>query len=237
VPGRPRSILLLLTAALAAVALLLVACGGDDGGGGGSDAGQKGETAGGGGEECQRVEKPAPRQVRERRAPSLRLSRDKTYVATVETSCGTFAIQLDSKQAPRTGGSFVTLAREGFYDGLTFHRIVADFVIQGGDPSGDGSGDAGYKVRERPPSDTVYSERFVAMAKAGDEPPGTSGSQFFVVTGVDAGLEPDYALLGRVTRGFDVVRKIGQLPTSQDPATAEQPLEPVVIDNVKIGVK
>jgi peptidyl-prolyl cis-trans isomerase B (cyclophilin B) len=223
-------VLLSLLATVGSV-LALSACGGDDNGNK-TSASDQGTTAGGG-EGCKKVERPAPKSVKQRKAPTFELARGKTYTATIETSCGTFAIRLDSKRAPRTGGSFVTLARQNFYDGLTFHRIVPGFVIQGGDPKGDGTGDPGYKVRERPPSDTVYSEGVAAMAKAGNEPPGTSGSQFFVVTAVDSGLEPDYALLGKVTSGLDVVKKIGAVPTTAQ----EQPVSPIVIDDVKIATK
>jgi peptidyl-prolyl cis-trans isomerase B (cyclophilin B) len=220
--------ILLMLGAAAAAALLLSACGGDDSGGKTSGAGEGANASDGG--DCKQVDQPAPRQVKNRKPPTFELARDKTYTATIETSCGTFAIRLDSKRAPRTGGSFVTLARENFFDGLTFHRIVAGFVIQGGDPRGDGTGDPGFKVRERPPPDTVYSEGVAAMAKAGNEPPGTSGSQFFVVTAVDSGLEPEYALLGKVTSGLDVVKKIGSAQTNAQ----EQPLSPIVIEDVKI---
>jgi len=216
---------------LAATAFTLAACGGDDGAGDTASTGD-GATTADAAEGCRAVQQPEPRRVKERKRPSFRLARDKTYSAKIETSCGDFTIRLDSQRAPRTGGSFVTLARDDFYDGLSFHRIVPGFVIQGGDPNGDGTGDAGYKVRERPPSDIVYSEGVVAMAKGGAEPGGTSGSQFFVVTATDSGLEPDYALLGEVTSGLDVVQIIGRVPTN-----ADQPLAPVVIDDVKIEVK
>jgi cyclophilin family peptidyl-prolyl cis-trans isomerase len=223
---RRRPVLLLTT--LLALVLAVSACG--DGGDGDEKTGTAASEQDKG---CQSVSQPSPKRVRKRSAPSLRLSPKKTYLATVETSCGTFEIKLDSKQAPRTGGSFVTLAREGFYDGLTFHRIVPGFVIQGGDPRGTGIGGPGYKVRERPPADVVYSEGVVAMAKAGDEPAGTSGSQFFVVTAADANLPADYALLGEVTSGLDVVGRIGRVPTGQD----EQPLEPVLIERIKIKTR
>jgi peptidyl-prolyl cis-trans isomerase B (cyclophilin B) len=181
---------------------------------------------------CPEVAAPKARGEGDERKPTLRLKRGTTYVATVRTSCGTFAITLDPARAPVTGGSFVTLARSGFYDGTTFHRIVADFVIQGGDPKGDGTGGPGYSVEEAPPSDLRYAEGVVAMAKAGDEPPGTSGSQFFVVTGAGAAqLPPDYALLGKVTSGMDVVQRIGA--TDTDPTT-DAPLSPVVIRSIKI---
>jgi peptidyl-prolyl cis-trans isomerase B (cyclophilin B) len=156
----------------------------------------------------------------------------KTYVATVDTSQGTFEITLDAKRAPKTGGSFKSLADKGFYDNLTFHRIVPGFVIQGGDPNGDGSGGPGYTVEEAPPQDLRYTQGVVAMAKTGSEPPGTSGSQFFVVTAADAQLPPEYALLGRVTKGAGVVSKIASVKTN--PKT-EKPLKPVVIKSIKVS--
>jgi len=143
----------------------------------------------------------------------------------METSEGSFTIELDTTRAPKTTNSFAYLTEEGFYDGLGFHRIVPDFVIQGGDPKGDGSGGPGFKTVELPPADLKYEPGVVAMAKSGDEAPGTSGSQFFVVTGAGgASLPPEYALVGRVTEGFDVVEKIGQLGGPD-----EQPTKTVVI--------
>jgi peptidyl-prolyl cis-trans isomerase B (cyclophilin B) len=204
-------------AAIAGIVVLIANSGGGDGGG----------KAGG---KCEDVSAPAPKNVREHR-PTLRLVRTKTYLATVDTSCGTFVIKLDAKQAPRTGGSFVTLARAGFYDGLGFHRIAPHFVIQGGDPAGNGSGGPGYKIREKPPSAVVYSEGTVAMAKGGSEPAGTSGSQFFVVTGTNANLPPDYALLGQVTKGLDVVHRIEGLASTAD----GPPSKPVVIKKITIA--
>jgi peptidyl-prolyl cis-trans isomerase B (cyclophilin B) len=173
---------------------------------------------------------PKVKRTGKRPAPTFRLSSDKEYTATVVTSCGTFQIELDSKQAPRTGGSFATLAREGFYDGLGFHRIVTGFVVQGGDPRGNGQGGPGYTIREPPPDDVVYSEGVVAMAKTATDPPGTSGSQFFVVTGEGAQLDPVYALLGQVTKGLDVVKRIDLTPAGPD----EKPVEPIVIKKIAV---
>jgi peptidyl-prolyl cis-trans isomerase B (cyclophilin B) len=228
--GRSRSLLAVVAAA--AILSSVSACGGDDSGKGKTNAttGATGTSGATGGGKCQPARKPAPKRVSNQRKPSLRLSAGKTYTAVVETNCGSFTIKLDSRQAPRTGGSFVTLARKGFYDGLTFHRIVTGFVIQGGDPSGNGSGGPGYSVREAPPNDVVYSEGVVAMAKTQAEPPGTSGSQFFVVTSDDAQLPADYALLGKVTKGLDVVHRIEEVPAGPD----EAPVEPVVIKRVRV---
>jgi peptidyl-prolyl cis-trans isomerase B (cyclophilin B) len=150
--------------------------------------------------------------------------------AVVETSEGTFTIRLDDKTSPNTVASFEQLARDGFYDGLTFHRIVPGFVIQGGDPTGDGSGGPGYSTVDPPPADTRYTSGVVAMAKTQDEPAGTAGSQFFVVLGADVGLPPDYAVLGKVTSGMDVVQKIGKLG---DPQT-ELPSREVKIEQITI---
>jgi peptidyl-prolyl cis-trans isomerase B (cyclophilin B) len=204
-------------AAIAAIVVLIVNSGGDDGG--------KATVSG-----CEDVSAPEPKTLTERK-PTSELQRSKAYVATVETSCGTFVIALDPKQAPKTGASFAALARDGFYDGLGFHRIAPGFVIQGGDPAGNGSGGPGYKIRERPPGDVVYSEGTVAMAKGGNEPAGTSGSQFFVVTGDNANLPPDYALLGKVTKGLEVVHRIEDLASTSD----GPPSRPVVIKKITIA--
>jgi peptidyl-prolyl cis-trans isomerase B (cyclophilin B) len=213
---------LLLLGAVAALAIMS-GCGGDD------EAGDsRAKTA----PRCERAAQPEPRRVKRRRAPTLRLSARRDYTATVETNCGSFTIELEARDAPRTGGSFVALASDKFYDGLTFHRIVPGFVIQGGDPSGNGSGGPGYTIRERPPQDVVYSEGVVAMAKKPTEPPGTSGSQFFVVTVDESGLDqPDYAVLGRVTEGLDVVHAIERVPVGP----GERPLQPVVIKRVTVA--
>ncbi len=129
------------------------------------------------------------------------------------------------------------LARRGFYDNLTFHRIVPGFVIQGGDPAGNGSGDPGYSVVEAPPPGTQYTRGVVAMAKTEIEAPGTSGSQFYVVTGEDAQLPPDYAVLGRVTAGQTTVDAIGTAPIQPptgDPSQADRPASPIVIRRITI---
>ncbi len=133
----------------------------------------------------------------------------------VETSCGTFEIALDTTRAPKTTNSFAYLAEEGFYDDLTFHRVVPEFVIQGGDPLGNGAGGPGYSVDEKPPANLSYTRGVVAMAKTAAEPPGRSGSQFYVVTAADAGLPPEYALVGKVDKGYDVVTRIEKLGTPE----------------------
>ena len=186
--------------------------------------------------ECQKVKAPKPRPGAKASKPKTTLDAAKTTTAVVTTSCGEFTIALDVSQAPTTASSFASLARKGFYDGLTFHRIVAGFVIQGGDPQGDGEGGPGYKVVEAPPSTITYPRGTVAMAKAPTEAPGTSGSQFFVVTAENASSPPfsltsDYALVGKVTKGLEVVQRIGALPADSQ---TEKPDTPVVIQRVKI---
>ena len=148
----------------------------------------------------------------------------------MRTAHGPATIAFYYDAAPNTVAAFQSLAENGFYDGLTFHRVVPEFVIQGGDPAGNGTGGPGYSVREAPPSDQAYTAGVVAMAKAGDEPPGTSGSQFFVVTGDDTGLPPEYAVAGEVTEGMDVVDAIEALGTGDGP-----PSQPVVIESAKLG--
>jgi cyclophilin family peptidyl-prolyl cis-trans isomerase len=177
---------------------------------------------------CQEVKAPEPR-ADEPALPKPRPARLKgTWDVTVATNCGSFTVRLDTKRQPKTAASFKSLVAGKFYDGLTFHRIAQGFVIQGGDPLGTGIGGPGYSVRETPPSDAEYTRGVVAMAKAGDEPAGTSGSQFFVVTGDDTGLTPDYAIVGQVTKGMDTVDAISAVGSSGPPN--DTPLAPVVIE-------
>jgi peptidyl-prolyl cis-trans isomerase B (cyclophilin B) len=210
---------------LLAGALALGACGGDDSG---ESAATPTSTAAAG---CKTVPAPKPKSAKLAK-PKETLDRGKTYVATVSTNCGDFQITLAAKQAPKTGGSFKDMADKGFYNGTTFHRIVPGFVIQGGDPKGNGTGGPGYSVVETPPQDLTYTKGVVAMAKTAAESAGASGSQFFVVTAEDANLPPDYALLGRVTSGQDVVDTIGVAETDQ---STEAPLKPIVISSVKVA--
>ena len=185
---------------------------------------------------CQKVAAPAPKGPQHLRAPSLTLDPSKTWTATVTTNCGQFAIKLDVARAPKTSASFVYLAKQGFYNDLTFHRIAQGFVIQGGDPQGDGSGGPGYSVVEKPPASLHYVHGVVAMAKTATDPDGASGSQFFIVTAADAGLPPQYALLGKVVQGLNVVDAIGQLPLQQGSnPTDGPPAQPVVIQSVVVS--
>jgi peptidyl-prolyl cis-trans isomerase B (cyclophilin B) len=206
------------------MALLLAACGGEDGDQSPSSALLPG---------CQEVQEPPSRRV-DLKPPRRTVGRSQSLVAAVETSCGSFEIELDARVSPKTVSSFAYLARQGVYDETTFHRIVPNFVIQGGDPLGTGRGGPGYSVDEPPPEGLEYTRGIVAMAKTEAEPPGRSGSQFFVVTAVDAGLPPHYALLGEVSSGENVVDRIARLG---DPASGQTgtPLATVVIRKITVS--
>lgn len=183
---------------------------------------------------CRKVARPEIKPSLRMRKPTGRLSSTVTWRAIVSTNCGTFTISLDAAASPRTTSSFAQLARAGFYDDLTFHRIARGFVIQGGDPLGNGLGGPGYTIAEPPPRSTRYVHGVVAMAKTGTDPDGTSGSQFFIVTGDDAQLPPQYALLGEVTAGLDVIDRIDQAPLRDSDPQGSAPVDPVVIERVEI---
>jgi cyclophilin family peptidyl-prolyl cis-trans isomerase len=153
-----------------------------------------------------------------------------TYTVHVQTNLGAFDIRLFVEGSPCTTSSFASLVRKRFFDGTRFHRIVPGFVIQGGDPTGTGRGGPGYTVVDKPSIYTAYIRRTVAMAKTAAEPPGTAGSQFFIVTGRMASLPSDYAVLGEISRGMDVVQRIGRLG---DPVT-EQPTRRVIVRRMTI---
>jgi peptidyl-prolyl cis-trans isomerase B (cyclophilin B) len=208
--------------AVIVVAAILISRGG--GGSGESSTSTSATSANG----CKRVQSPEPKSV-SFKEPREVLKKGEKATAMVKTSCGTFAIALDTTRAPKTANSFAFLAEEGFYDDLTFHRVVPGFVIQGGDPEGTGTGGPGYSVDEKPPANLAYTKGIVAMAKSPAEPPGRSGSQFFVVTAADAGLPPEYALVGKVSSGFPAVQRIEKLGGAE-----EKPTQTVLIEEVTI---
>jgi cyclophilin family peptidyl-prolyl cis-trans isomerase len=162
--------------------------------------------------------------------PKFTIDVKKAYTATVETSMGTFTVALNAKAAPCTVNSFVYLAKRHFYDGLIFHRIIKDFVVQGGDPTGTGSGGPGYKFNDELANGLTYQVGSLAMANSGAN---TNGSQWFVVTGPQGEALPNsYTIFGKVTDGMDVVQKIGAVPTS----TGDKPVTDVTMDKVTIKV-
>ncbi len=182
---------------------------------------------------CRRVSEPAPKGPQHVPRPTGRLDPAKRYTVTLATNCGAIAIELDVKHAPRTTASFAYLVRRGFYNDLTFHRVAANFVIQGGDPDGDGSGGPGYTIVERPPSSLQYTRGTVAMAKTATDPAGASGSQFFIVTASEVELPPQYALVGTVVGSMAGVNAISKLATI--PPQDGQPVHPVVISQATLS--
>jgi cyclophilin family peptidyl-prolyl cis-trans isomerase len=163
--------------------------------------------------------------------PRTELDPNKTYDVTIVTNCGSFTIRMDQAQSPNATASFVALAKRGFFDRTVFHRIVPGFVIQGGDPTGTGTGGPGYRTVDKPPASAKYTHGMVAMAKTAAQPAGTAGSQFFVVTAADAQLTPDYAIIGKVVRGLPVVDRIGKLGDQN-----EVPTETVEIQRARVRV-
>ena len=154
----------------------------------------------------------------------------KRYTATMGTTLGELVISLDPIAAPRTVNNFVFLALNHYYDGVIFHRIIKDFMCQGGDPQGSGTGGPGYKFGDELPKPNQYKVGSLAMANAG---PNTNGSQFFIVSGPDGcRLPPQYSLFGQVVKGLDVVEKIQSVATGP----GDRPETPVVINSVIITV-
>lgn len=167
------------------------------------------------------------------------------YGAIIETSCGTIEVDLLEEQAPSTVANFIFLAEDGFYDGLTWHRVINEFVIQGGDPKGDGSGGPGYKFADELPAESkVYTFGAMAMANSG---PDTQGSQFFIVTHdaenalagkkklEPAGLQPLYSYFGQASKkSYETLNTIQKVETSTDPATQDRPVNPVYILSIAI---
>ncbi len=152
--------------------------------------------------------------------------------ATITTNVGTIVIALDTVHAPKASARFIELARKGFYDGLTFHRVVPDFVIQGGDPNGDGSGGTGKKIVGEVPTDH-YTSGSLAAAKTAADPPGTFDCQFFIVTGSQGTQLPnEYARFGTVSSGMDVAKKIESFapPEGDGPPTKK-----IVMTKVEIS--
>jgi len=163
---------------------------------------------------CTKVAKPVLK-ARAEKKPTSPLSAKKVYEVTLTTNCGSFTIRMDQKQSPNAAAAFVALAQRGFFNGTIFHRIVPGFVIQGGDPTGTGTGGPGFQTVDTPPRTARYTHGVVAMAKTQTDPAGTAGSQFFVVTVPDAQLPPDYAIIGKVVSGLPVVDRIGKLGNPQ----------------------
>lgn len=140
--------------------------------------------------------------------PDMQIDTSKSYAVSIETSRGTIALELYPQHAPMTVNNFVFLARQGFYDGVSFHRVIPDFMIQGGDPSGSGRGGPGYRFADECAGNVLKHERgVISMANAG---PNTNGSQFFITHVATPHLDGRHTVFGKVTRGQDVVDAIEQ---------------------------
>ena len=218
-----------LAAALAAATLAAAACGG----GGGSGGGGGGGGSAGGPVTCPN---PSPTDGSQRKSysspPEMRIDPSRTYVATMKTTEGNIVIRLDAKGAPKTVNNFVFLACDNFYDGIRFHRVVKDFVIQGGDPTGTGTGGPGYEFADELPTDG-YRLGSVAMANSG---PNTNGSQFFIVTGNPGLLKNLYSRFGQVVSGLKVALKIESYANpnaTEDPST-QVPTKTIEITDITV---
>ena len=155
----------------------------------------------------------------------------KTYTATLDTSAGSMTLELLASEAPLTVNNFVNLARDGFYEDGQFHRVIKDFMIQGGCPLGTGTGGPGYRFQDEPVSRN-YVRGTLAMANAG---PNTNGSQFFIVHGAEVGLPPNYTIFGMLTDGGDVLDTLANSPvTRSSSGEPSQPTERLAINNITI---
>jgi peptidyl-prolyl cis-trans isomerase B (cyclophilin B) len=140
--------------------------------------------------------------------PAMQVDPKKNYQVTMETSKGVIEIQLFPQYAPKTVNNFVFLIREGFYDGVVFHRVISNFVIQGGDPTGTGTGGPGYRFEDEFKGNPLrHGTGFLSMANAG---PGTNGSQFFITHSPQPHLDNKHTVFGQVTKGMEVVNAIRQ---------------------------
>jgi cyclophilin family peptidyl-prolyl cis-trans isomerase len=169
-------------------------------------------------------------------APKMQIDQNKTYLAHVETTDGNFTIALNTKDTPITANNFVKLSKDGFYDGTIFHRIIKDFMIQGGDPKGDGTGGPGYKFDDEKFT-ADYTPGTVAMANSGAN---TNGSQFFIMTSDYSGgkLPKNYTIFGKVTEGMDTITKIAATPVSTSSSgESSKPNQKVEIKKITIEEK
>ena len=180
---------------------------------------------------CPKADGSSPQKKKFGLAPGMCIDVAKTYTVTMETTKGTMTFVLNPKKAPITVNSFVTLTRYHYFDGISFHRIIRNFVIQGGDPEGTGAGSPGYSFKDELPDQGEYKVGSLAMANAG---PNTNGSQFFIITGAQGvALPPSYALFGQLTSGEDVMKAIEQLGKAD--GSDGPPTEPVSMTKVTVA--
>jgi cyclophilin family peptidyl-prolyl cis-trans isomerase len=179
----------------------------------------------------------SPRVTKWTNPPAMQIDTKKTYYATMETSLGTFKIELFASESPVTVNNFVFLAKQNYFNGIIFHRIIKDFMIQTGDPTGTGSGGPGYRFGDELPVKHQYEPGIVAMANAG---PNTNGSQFFVCTGSSSknlNSSPNYTQFGRVVEGMDIVLKIASVKVVSNGRETSQPADPPLIKGITITEK
>lgn len=233
-----------ILAIAALFAALMTGCGTKPAQDSGAAAGQQGNTSSGGQTNASQPAQPAPANQESQtakqwaKAPEMKIDQNKKYTATVTTSKGTFTIELFAKEAPKTVNNFVFLSKEGFYNNVTFHRIMKTFMVQTGDPTGTGGGGPGYRFEDELKTPYKYEPGIVAMANAG---PNTNGSQFFICTGEDSkslNNNPNYTIFGKITEGMDVVKKIAETPVSKNSrGEMSTPTEKVTIQSVQITEK
>lgn len=162
------------------------------------------------------------------RPPATQIDPTKGYKAVIETDRGNIELQLFSQHAPKTVNNFVFLAREGFYDGVSFHRVISNFMIQGGDPTGTGRGGPGYRFEDEVKGNPLKHETgVISMANAG---PNTNGSQFFITLEPTPHLDNHHTVFGKVIRGMETVKEIGKVETGPN----DRPKKPVVINSITI---
>jgi peptidylprolyl isomerase len=177
---------------------------------------------------CPAADGSSERQTKFDGPPPMCIDPAKSYTAEMVTSMGSLTIALDPIQAPNTVNSFVFLARYHYYDGIIFHRVIKDFVCQGGDPTGTGRGGPGYQFADELPKAGRYEIGSVAMANAG---PNTNGSQFFLISGNQGvRLPPQYALFGKIVKGLDVLEAMQSVDTDR----SDRPKDDVIIQSVTI---
>lgn len=161
----------------------------------------------------------------------MTINNSKSYTAIIKTSLGDMKVEFFTNDAPMTVNNFINLAQDGYYDGVIFHRVISDFMIQGGDPSGTGHGDygkyPGYQFQDELNNQIPYSKGILAMANSG---PNTNGSQFFIMH-VDYPLPYNYTIFGKVVEGLDVIDIIATVETG----AGDKPTSDVIIETVEIS--
>jgi len=236
--ARRRKLLLQGTATAAVfgliIAILVIVLGGNDEGdlaSGGTPTPSASPTTAGPPEGCAEASPASEQKSTFDAPPEMQIDAEKTYTATIETNCGTVTATLFAKDAPKTVNNFVFLAREDFFDGLLFHRVIADFMIQGGDPQGTGSGGPGYQFEDE---NLIDFDRpgLLAMANSG---PATNGSQFFITEAVTDWLNGKHSIFGEIIEGQEVLDRITSVVTDGDPPSGQnRPLANIVILDVTI---